>query len=117
MINFTRLAKSFRHAFKGMGVAVREQNIRIHIFIAFIVILLAIILQVKLIEFAVLVVIVVLVICLEIINSIFEKVIDVLKPRYHILVGSIKDLMAATVLVAGIGAIIIGILIFLPYLL
>lgn len=116
MINFKQLAKSFKHAFKGIKVALREQNIRIHILIAILVIIFALILNIKLIEAAILILIIVIVICLEIINSIFEKVTDVLKPRYNVLVGTIKDLMAATVLVASIGAIIIGILIFLPYL-
>jgi diacylglycerol kinase len=39
-----------------------------------------------------------------------------LKPRIHSYVAVIKDLMAATVLIASLAAIIIGGIIFFPYL-
>ena len=53
---------------------------------------------------------------MELINTIFEKVVDVLRPRIHHYAEVIKDIMAAAVLVSSIGAVIIGVLIFLPYI-
>jgi diacylglycerol kinase len=56
------------------------------------------------------------VLVLEIINSIFERIVDVYKPRLNPYVRDIKDMMAAAVLIASLGAAIIGLMIFIPYL-
>ena len=42
--------------------------------------------------------------------------LDMMKPRVHPYVRVIKDLVAGSVLIAAIGALIAGLLIFLPYL-
>jgi len=57
-----------------------------------------------------------IVLSLEIINSTFEKLIDFLNPKFNPYIGEIKDMAAGAVLLAAIGSIIIGIIIFLPYL-
>ena len=59
---------------------------------------------------------IILVLTLELINSILERFVDVFKPRIHPMVEEIKDLMAGAVLIASLGALIVGLLIFLPYL-
>jgi len=56
-----------------------------------------------------------LIFVLELINSVLERLVDVLKPRLHPYVESIKDMMATVVLIFSIGAILIGLLIFTPY--
>jgi len=43
-------------------------------------------------------------------------VVDILKPRIHPYAKLIKDLMAATVLITSIVAVVVGILIFYPYI-
>jgi len=72
--------------------------------------------QVTLGQAIILFMVMMLVIVLELINTIFEKMVDMLRPRIHYYAEVIKDIMAATVLISSIGAIIIGILIFAPYL-
>lgn len=52
---------------------------------------------------------------LELVNTIVERFADLLEPRIHPYVHVIKDLMAATVVVAAASAVIIGFMIFLPY--
>ena len=42
--------------------------------------------------------------------------IDMLTPRIHIYARVIKDIMAAIVLLSACGAVIVAILVFLPYL-
>ena len=117
MLNINKLKRSFTHAFRGLGVVFKEeQNFKIHSLAAILAIILALVLRVGYLEAAILVFAIVLVFCLEVINTIFENMIDVLKPSYHIMVGRIKDLMSASVLIASIGAIIVGIIIFLPHL-
>ncbi|MEK7519596.1 MAG: diacylglycerol kinase [Patescibacteria group bacterium] len=53
---------------------------------------------------------------LELINSALERFLDFLEPRDNPKVRIIKDLLAAIVLLAALGALSIGILIFWPYL-
>lgn len=57
------------------------------------------------------------VLTLELINSTVERIMDLLHPHNGEGVKIIKDLMAAIVLVASLGAAIIGLVIFLPYIL
>ena len=56
------------------------------------------------------------VLVMELFNTILERVVDILKPRVHPYAQLIKDIMAATVLIASIGAIVVGITIFYPYI-
>jgi len=56
-----------------------------------------------------------LVILMEIINSAIERITDVLKPRLDNYVKEIKDIMAAAVMLASVIAIIVGLIIFIPY--
>jgi diacylglycerol kinase len=67
-------------------------------------------------ESAVLIVITISVLALEVINTLFERVLDIIQPQPDERVKKIKDLMAALVLLASIGAASIGIIIFLPYI-
>ena len=45
-----------------------------------------------------------------------EKFLDLVKPRLHYHVEVIKDVMAAAVLLASFGSVIIGLFIFIPHL-
>jgi len=56
------------------------------------------------------------VLIMELINTVFERVVDILKPRIHPYARVIKDLMAATVLITSIVAVIVGVIIFYPYI-
>ena len=55
------------------------------------------------------------VLIMEILNTIMERVVDILKPRVHPYAKLIKDLMAASVLLSAILAVVTGLIIFLPY--
>lgn len=117
MINTKKVIRSFRHAFRGAGqVAKQEQNFRIELIAAAVVIGLMFVFGLSTVERAILSLVIVLVLVLELVNSVFERVADMLKPRYHEYVGDIKDIMAATVLVSAVGSTIIGLLIFLPHI-
>jgi len=67
-------------------------------------------------ETVALVLVIVSVLVLELLNTIFEHLSDILKPRLHHYINIIKDLMAAAVLLASLGAIVVGLIIFWPYL-
>jgi len=116
MIKIKRLFKSFKYALKGLiKVFKEEQNFRIQSFAGIIVILFGIYFNINSIEWSLLVIVIILVLLMEIANSGIERIADVLQPRINSYVKEIKDIMAAVVMVSSFGAIIVGIIIFLPY--
>jgi diacylglycerol kinase len=117
MIRFKRLFKSFNYAFRGLVKTFREeQNLRIQIFVAFLAILLGWYLEINKIEWCVIILAIGMVLLAEIINTAVEFVTDVLKPRIDDYVKVIKDIMAAAVMTSSIIAVIVGLIIFVPYL-
>lgn len=111
------LRKSFSYAWKGFKYAVKhEQNFRIQLVIAALVIILMLVIPVKQWEAVALIFTIVAVLVLELVNTIFERFVDILKPRLHNYVQMIKDMMAAAVFLASFAAAIIGIIIFYPYM-
>ncbi|MBD3359476.1 MAG: diacylglycerol kinase [Candidatus Buchananbacteria bacterium] len=116
MIKFKRLAKSFKYALSGLKkVWLEEQNFQVHSIITVIVLVLAWYFQIAIWQLIILILLIALVLILEIINSIMERFIDLLKPRIHEYVKDIKDMGAALVFVGAITAVIVGLMIFLPY--
>lgn len=53
----------------------------------------------------------------ELVNTALETLTDLVSPQYHALAGRAKDLAAAAVLVSALLAAVVGLLIFVPYLL
>ena len=113
MIKIKKLKKSFKYAFQGVKVAFREeQTFRIHIAIAIIVVFFMFVLPVHSIGRAVLILTIVFALGLELLNSQIERVLDVIQPNHSPKVKAIKDLSAAAVLIADIGAVLVGLFIF-----
>jgi diacylglycerol kinase len=54
------------------------------------------------------------VICLEAVNTAIEYLTDLVSPEYNPLAGKVKDIAAGAVLIAAIGAVVAGVMIFLP---
>lgn len=118
LIKFRAFLRSIRYASRGLCYVYRqEQNFRIQLFAAVLVLLLIPIVGVSAEQAVILVLVVVLVLVLEVLNTALEKFVDLLKPRLHYLVEVIKDLMAAAVFLMSLVAVIIGLLIFVPHLL
>ena len=118
MIKPRQLFRSFKHALRGVKVAFKsEQSFRIQIIAALIVALFMLILPVSAFEAILLIFMIGSVLVLELINSIFERLVDAFKPRIHPVVGEIKDLMAAAVLIASVFAALVGLIVFVPKIL
>ena len=115
MFNPKKFSRSVSHAVRGFKCVFKEQNFRIQISFSIIVIFLILFFGLKVWEAAALVMMIVLVLVLEIINSIFERIMDILEPRVHPYAKTVKDMMAAAVLIASIGAAFVGTVIFWPY--
>ncbi|MFH1947331.1 MAG: diacylglycerol kinase family protein [Candidatus Magasanikbacteria bacterium] len=116
-MNLKRLIQSFKDAGRGVSYVFKhEQNFRIQLIMGFLVIGLALWLEVGRAELVLLLLLIFSVIGLELINSAVEKFADVLKPRLSFQIEIVKDIMAAVVLLASLVSIIIGVIIFWPYL-
>jgi undecaprenol kinase len=114
--NFRKLFKSFRYAFRGLKYVIKnEQNFQIEILGAIFVIILMLLFPTRTIEKIALFIVIFAVLVIELINTIFERVVDMLKPRVHPYAQLVKDIMAAAVLLSSIGAVIVGVIIFYPY--
>lgn len=115
-LSFSALVKSFLYASKGIiNLLKTEQNARIHLVYAILVAVLAYMFSISRIEAIILFFAVVLVIAVEIINTAIEKLLDIINPESSSAVEYIKDAMAGAVLIAAIIALVVTVLIFLPY--
>ncbi|HIV73644.1 MAG TPA: diacylglycerol kinase family protein [Candidatus Pseudogracilibacillus intestinigallinarum] len=87
---------------------------RIHCVVALFTVLFGFIFQISRLEWITITIVIVLVFALEMMNSVCEQIIDYVKPEISMEAKIIKDMAAGAVLVAAIGSIIIGSLIFIP---
>lgn len=117
MIKWKNLKKSFGYAMNGLHTVIKtEQSFRLQLFATFCVVVFGIVFRVSREEMIVLLLLIVSVLTLEIINSVLERVLDAFKPRLHPIVKEAKDMMAAAVLIVSLFALVIGLLIFYPYI-
>ncbi|HPN54393.1 MAG TPA: diacylglycerol kinase [Candidatus Moranbacteria bacterium] len=111
-----RFKKSLQHALDGIKYAIsHEKNFRIEMLIAIFVIFLIFFFKVKNWEAILLILMIMWVLVAELINTVMERIVDILKPRIHPYARLIKDLMASAVLISSVVAIMVGIIIFYPY--
>ena len=115
IFNFKKFVRSFFYAIRGFKSVLREQNFRIHTISALSVIVIIILFRLETWETVALLMMITLVLVLEIINSIFERIVNILEPRVHPHAKTIKDMMASAVLIASLGAFLVGFLILWPY--
>ena len=112
------LVKSFGHAFEGLLHALRfNQNLRIDFVVALIVIVLSILLHTTTLERLILGLVILLVISSEMINTTIEEMVNLITQEHRREAKIAKDVAAGMVLIAAIGSIIVGVLIFTPYIL
>lgn len=114
---FRRFARSLKHALDGIGYAVKhEKNFRVELLFALLVIILIFVFKVKNWEAIILILMIMFVLIFELTNTVLERVVDILKPRVHPYARLIKDLMAAVVLITSVVSMIVGIIVFYPYI-
>ena len=110
-----KVLRSFRFAFRGVGVLFREEhNAWVHLFATVLVITAGFIFKISLTEWALVAFAIGLVFAAEILNSALERVCDIVQPKQDKRIGDIKDLCAAGVLLCALAAAAIGLIIFLP---
>ena len=115
MISFKKLINSFKYALSGIKSAFKtEQNMKIHLLIMEIVILMALILNISFNEWLIVLICFMVVISSELFNTALEKCVDLASPNKNEIAKLAKDISAGAVLITAIFAAIIGIIIFLP---
>nr|WP_078556673.1 diacylglycerol kinase family protein [Bacillus alkalicellulosilyticus] len=113
-----RLFRSFYYAWTGLRyVFSNEQNLRIHLGIGIVILIVAFSLSISLIERAILILVIGIVLSLEVMNTAIERTVDMFTAEYHPLAKIAKDIAAAAVFVFSLIAVIIGLIILLPPLL
>jgi len=113
-----RFIQSFIYAFRGLKYAWRkERNFRIQIIAALFLVIIIFFFHFSYLEASLLIFAATLVLTSELLNTVLEKTLDELEPNQNPQIGKIKDMMASTVLLGSIGAIVIGILVFLHHFL
>lgn len=110
--------KSFTYAFQGWKVLIQhEHNARIHLAAAILAIITGFLFKISSWEWIIIVIAICLVFAAEAFNSAIEYLCNFVSPQYHELIKKIKDLSALAVLFIAAGALISGLIIFLPKIL
>jgi diacylglycerol kinase (ATP) len=111
------LFESFIHAVQGIIHCFKtERNIRIHFAVAIGVIIFSCFLGLSRLEIGLVIFAIGLVLISEMVNSIVETVLDIVKEEYDLRIKVVKDVTAGAVLVAVTLSVAIGLIVFLGYL-
>ena len=102
-IDNKRLTGSFKYAFEGIIQTYKgEQNLKIHTFIAILVIVFGFFLKISEIEWFFCLLLIGLVLMCEFFNTAIEYVVDLASPKIHPLAKAAKDTASAGVLIMAI---------------
>lgn len=113
--SFTR---SFFYALAGLLFVLRtERNIKVHVTIAILMIALSLYLNITKLEWLVLFLVIGGMLVIEIMNTAIENVVDLVTEDFHPLAKIAKDVAASAALVFACISVIIGVILFGPYLL
>jgi len=111
-------AKSFKHAFRGIGIIFKTQhNAWVHAFVGILVVVLGFTYSINEAEWGLLVLCMAAVLTAEGFNTALEIDIDLTSPDYHPYARDTKDVAAGAVLLTVVGAVIVGLIVFLPKIL
>ncbi|MCC3153468.1 diacylglycerol kinase family protein [Hymenobacter sp. BT770] len=110
-----RRVASFGHAFRGVWAALRsEVHLQFHALATVVVIGLGFYYALTRLEWALVTLAIAGVWAAELVNTAIEALTDLASPDYHPLAGKAKDVAAGAVLLAALGAVIVGALVFGP---
>ena len=105
------------YAFKGIGqLLMKERNFQVHVFALACVIALGIYFKIQVIEWVLITIVSSIILALEGMNTAIEKLCDEVTTERKKSIMIIKDVAAGAVLIAAIGAAIVGVLIFWKYI-
>lgn len=112
-----RLIKSFIYAKDGIVYTIiYEQNFLLHLIAALLVVLLGFFFKITTIEWVLVIIAIALVLVAELVNSSIEALTDLITLEENKLAKIAKDTASGAVLVMAMLSIIMGLIIFVPYI-
>ncbi len=117
--NFKKFIKSFGYAFEGICITYKnELNIKVMTALGILAIILSFVFKISYTEKLVILLLITIIIPMELINTAIEKTVDLHDGDKKSTYGKLaKDAASGGLLVASSLALIIGIIIFIPYIL
>ena len=110
-----KLIYSFKYAFEGIFTGFKqEQNMKIHVVIMLLVIILGVVLKISVLEWIICIILFGVVISAELFNTAIEQTVNIAMPEINEKAKIAKDVSAGAVLVTAASAAIIGLIIFVP---
>lgn len=112
----TNFLTSLGHALNGIKTVIQEErNMRAHLCIAGLAILISFFSKLSAIEWCFILLCIFIVFLMEILNTVVENLVDLLvKKEYHIEAKKAKDIAAGGVLLSACFTVIVAIIIILP---
>ena len=111
------MVNSFKYAFEGILSALKtEQNLKIHFIVVILVIIAGIVFKITKAEWIVCIILFGFVITTELINTAIETTVDIAMPQKNDKAKLAKDISAGAVVISAITSVIVGLIIFVPYL-
>lgn len=115
LYSFVKSIKGVGHAWRGIIVFLKTtNNLRFHLIIGIIVVYFGFYFHITTTEWLFLVLAITMVIAAECFNTAIEFDIDLTSPEYHPYAKYTKDVAAGAVLLTSIGAVVLGLIIFIP---
>jgi diacylglycerol kinase (ATP) len=113
---FTGRVRSFRHALRGIGCMLRcQHNAWIHAAATLAVLIAGLGFRLSISEWSLIILAISIVWTAEALNTAFEFLADVASPNFHPVVRDAKDVAAGAVLITAVGSVVLGSIIFWPY--
>jgi len=117
MCGVKKFRDSFKYAINGLKeTLIFERNFKIMLLFALVAVFLMFYFPTSRTEKAVIATAIFAVLTLELVNIVIERLLNFLQIEYSEEVRIIKDLMAAIVLLASLGAVVIGLIVFWPHI-
>lgn len=115
-MNLKRFSNSFKYAGQGLReLWLHQQNFRIELAAGILIMIATYVLDLRSIERALILLMVLLVLAAEIMNSVFETVLDGISQEYNEKFRAAKDIMAGMTLIMALGSLLLAAIIFYPY--
>ena len=109
--------QSQKHAIEGLiSIIKNERNFRIQLVVAFFVVILGIILKISYESWIAVGFLIALVLISEAFNSVIEALSDTISNKYDVNIKYAKDVSAGCVFVSAIASVLLGFIIFIPYI-
>ena len=116
-MSFKRFLNSVKYSIEGLNHAYKnEQSLWLHGGGVFLAVILGIVLKINFYEWAVIIVAFVVVLAIELLNTAIEAVVDLVTKEIHPLAKIAKDCGSAAAFVSSLVAVIIGLFVFVPYI-